>query len=179
MSGCTHTIASNIRGQQPDRNETANPHGWLQSRQTAFDPPGWLKVSAPRMLGELTHSPANVMKTKKIAGMVLAVTAFVSGKFARHFASVDIPMATSAPVTLRTVPSSCWARLSWTAKMSSLTARSRNAYGPPKAENGRIATTKQHKRVESTLAIARLWTNPVLTRADLRADKEDMRDGVK
>ena len=65
------------------------------------------------------------------------------------------------------------------AKISSLTVRSRNAYGPPRAENGRIAMTRQHKRVESILAIARLLTSPVLARAALMVDKGDMKDNGK
>jgi len=116
------------------------------------------------------------MKTKKMADIVLVVTTYVAGKLARYFAIVDIPMATSAPMALRTVPSSCWARFSWMAKISSLTVRSRNTYGPPRAENGRIAMTRQHKRVESILAIARLLTSPVLTRAVLMVDKRNMGD---
>jgi len=88
-------------------------------------------------------------------------------------------MATSAPMALRTVPSSCWARFSWTAKISSLTVSSRNAYGPPRAENGRIAMTRQHKRVESILAIARLLTSPVSARAALMVDEGDMKDNGK
>jgi len=115
------------------------------------------------------------MKTRKMAGTVLAITPFVSGKLARHFAIVENPMAKSAPMTLRMVPSSCWARFSWIAKISSLIVITRNAYGPPRVENGRIATTRQHNRVESILAIACLLTSPVLTRAVLRADKDNMR----
>ena len=119
------------------------------------------------------------MKTKKMADVALVVTEYVPGKLARYFANVDIPIAKSAPMALRTVPSSCWARFSWMANTSSLTVRSRNAYGPPRAENGRIATTRQHKRVERILAIARLLTSPVLTRAALRVDKVNMRDKGK
>jgi len=88
-------------------------------------------------------------------------------------------MATSAPMALRMVPSSCWARFSWMAKISSLTVRSRNAYGPPRAENGRIAMTRQHKRVESILAIARLLASPVSARAALMVDNGDMKDNGK
>ena len=115
------------------------------------------------------------MKTKKMAGTVLAIVVFMLGKSAMYFATVDIPMAKSAPMTLRTVPSSCWARFSWIAKMSSLIARTRYAYGPPKEENGRIVMTREHSRVESILAIARLLTSPVFVRAALRADKGNMR----
>lgn len=120
-------------------------------------------------------SPTNMMKTRKMAGTVLAITTSVLGKSARYFATVEIPMAKSAPMTLRTVPSSCWARFSWIAKMSSLIARTRNGYEPPKEENGRIVTTREHNRVESILAIARLLTSPVFMRAVLRAGKENMR----
>ena len=115
------------------------------------------------------------MKTRKIAGIVLAITPLVSGKLARYFATVENPMAKSAPMTLRTVLSSCWARFSWMANMSSLIVMTRNAYGPPSVEKGRIATTRQHNRVESILAIACLLASPVLTRAVLRVDKESMR----
>jgi len=84
-------------------------------------------------------------------------------------------MAKSAPMTLRTVPSSCWARFSWIEKISSLIVMTRNAYGPPRVENCRVATTRQHNRVESILATACLLISPVLTRAVLRENRENMR----
>ena len=108
------------------------------------------------VMEEGKDSPKKLIITRKTAQVPRAVAESSGYLDAMNFARVDTAIPKRAPRMLRTVSSSCCAMLACTPNTSSLSASTRNAYRPPRRENGRTTMTTQQRKVDRSLARERL-----------------------